>query len=148
MSQTNTKKQFQNFEVDIKIKLAALWASVTFCYLYGDYFELYIPQKTASLVSGDTLLNSPEKLFFAAFLLAIPAIMVFLSVLLNPKINRMLNLITGAFFTLIMILIGITSFESWKAFYVFYAFLESIITIIIVWTALKWPLQSENTILK
>ncbi len=148
MTQTNTKKQFQNFEVNIKIKLAALWASVTFCYLYGDYFELYIPQKTASLVSGDTLLNNPVKLFFAAFLLAIPAIMVFLSVLLNSKINRILNLITGTFFTLVMVLIGLTSFEPWRAFYVFYAFLESIITIIIVWTALKWPLQPENTLLK
>lgn len=144
MAQKDTKKQFQNFKVNIKIKLAILWASVTFCYLYGDYFELYIPQKTAGLLSGDNLLNSPEKLFFAAFLLAIPSTMVFLSVLLNPKINRMLNLILGTFFTLIMVLIGVTSFEPWRAFYVFYALLEAIITLIIVWTALKWPLQSEK----
>ncbi len=42
-------------KVNIKIKLAAFWASVTFCYLYGDYFELYTPDKVNSLISGDTI---------------------------------------------------------------------------------------------
>jgi hypothetical protein len=138
------KKQLQNFEVNIKVKLAALWTSVTLCYLYGDYFELYVPQKAASLLSGNNLLNSPKKLLFAAILLAIPATMVFLSILLKPKFNRILNMITGAFFSIIMILIGISSFEAWKAFYVFYAFLESVITIIIIWTAFKWPYVIES----
>ena len=144
MNQLETKSQLQNFEVNIKIKLAALWTSVTLFYLYGDYFELYVPQKVADLTNGNNLLNSPLKLLFAAMLLAIPASMVFLSVLLKPKFNKILNLITGIFFTIIMILIGISSFESWRAFYVVYAFLESIITALIVWTAFNWPYNIKS----
>ena len=43
----------ENQKVNIKIKLAALWVSVSLCYLYGDYFELYTPEKVNSLISGD-----------------------------------------------------------------------------------------------
>jgi hypothetical protein len=132
---TNTLK---NFEVNIKIKLAFLWRSVTLCYLYGDYFELYVPKKTAGLVSGENLLDNPVKLFIAAVLLAIPAVMVLFSILLKPKINRFLNILFGVFYTLIMVLIAFTSLTPWRSFYVFLALLESLITILIVFYAWKW----------
>lgn len=128
-----------DFDVNIKIKLALLWAAVTFCYLYGDYFELYVPQKTSGLVSGDNLLNTPVKLFLAAALLAIPALMVFLSVALKPSINRALNLLFGLFFTAIMAMIATTSLAPWRAFYAFLAIVESCLTALVVWYAWKWP---------
>ncbi len=144
MYKINTKRELQNFEVNPKIKLAFLWASVTLFYLYGDYFELYVPQKANGLINGNNLLDSPLKLLLAAILLAIPASMTFLSVLLKPRFNRILNLITGTFFTIIMILIGISSFEAWRAFYVIYAFLESIITALIIYTAFNWPFDIKS----
>lgn len=129
----------KNEEVNIKIKLAFLWAAVTLCYLYGDYFELYVPRKTEGLINGDNLLDSPMKLLFASILLAIPAVMVFLSVILKPKLNRILNILFGIFFTTIMLLIAFTSLTPWRSFYVFLALLESIITSLIVVYAWKWP---------
>lgn len=36
---------FEDVPVNIKIKLSALWTAVTLCYLYGDFFELYVPKK-------------------------------------------------------------------------------------------------------
>lgn len=130
--------------IDIKIKLAALWTSVTLCYLYGDYFELYVPQKVQGLISGDNMLDSPMKLLLAAVLLAIPAAMVFLSVLLKAGVSRWLNIVFGLFFTAIMLLIAAVSLSPWKAFYVFLALVESIITIIIVWQAWHWPREKSN----
>jgi Family of unknown function (DUF6326) len=129
----------QDFNINIKLRLAALWTSVTLCYLYGDYFELYVPEKTKGLVTGDNLLNSPLNLFLAALMLAIPAVMVFLSVALKPAVNKWLNIVFGIFFTLIMLLIAVTSLEPWRAFYVLLALVESILTSMIVWYAVKWP---------
>ncbi len=129
----------ENPKVNIKIKLAALWTSVLFCYIYGDYFELYAPGKIDSLVTGENTLDSPTKLLIASIVLAIPAIMIALSVILNPKINRILNIIFGIVFTLIMMLIAINSLTAWYSFYVFLAVLESLITILIIWYAWKWP---------
>jgi len=133
----------ENPKVNIKIKLAALWASATFCYLYGDYFELYTPDKVNSLIKGDNNLDSPAILLLASIILAIPSVMVAASIFLKPKINRILNILFGTLFTLMMVFIGIISTNEWYLFYVFLAFLESIITALIVWHAWKWPEERQ-----
>jgi len=43
-SGTNSS-DLEELKINVKIKLSALWASVTFFYIYGDYFELYVPNK-------------------------------------------------------------------------------------------------------
>ena len=137
----------ENPKVNIKIKLASLWTSVTLCYLYGDYFELYTPNKVNSLISGDNIMDSPTTLLTASIILAIPSVMVCLSIFLKPKTNRILNVIFGTIFTIMMVFIGIISTNEWYLFYTFLAFLESIITGLIVWYSWKWPkinLKNEN----
>ncbi|MEQ6167437.1 DUF6326 family protein [Ekhidna sp. MALMAid0563] len=128
-----------NPKINIKIKLSALWASLVFCFLYGDYFELYTPGKVDSLLTGNNVLDSPMTLLIASVILSIPSLMVALSVLLNAKLNRILNISFGMLFTLMMLLIGINSMTPWYEFYVFLAFLESLITIVIIWLAWNWP---------
>ncbi|HNL65376.1 MAG TPA: DUF6326 family protein [Ferruginibacter sp.] len=134
-----TPSGLEDMKLNVKIKLSALWTSVTLCYLYGDYFELYVPQKTQGLVTGANLLDTPFKLFAASVLLAIPALMVFLSVVLPPVINRRLNIFFGILFTGIMLLIAVTSLIPWRVFYVFLAVTESCLTALVVWYAWKWP---------
>lgn len=136
----------ENPKVNIKIKLASLWASVTLCYLYGDYFELYTPDKVSSLISGDTVMDNPITLLIAAIVLAIPSLMVCLSILLNSKVNRILNVVFGSIFTIMMVVIGIMSTNEWYLFYVFLAFLESILTGLIFWYAWQWPKVNSSTV--
>jgi hypothetical protein len=130
--------ELEDFKVNVRFKLSALWASVTLCYLYGDYFELYVPQKVEGLINGQNLLDSPMKLFGASVLLAIPALMVSFSIISKPLVNRWLNIIFGVFFTVIMVLIAFVSIKPWLTFYVFLAILESILTSLIVWYAWRW----------
>lgn len=132
---------FEDFKVNTKIKLSALWTSVMFCYIYGDYFSLYVPKKVEDFISGETLLDSPLKLFLAAVLMTVPALMIFASTVLKLRINRWLNIVFGIFYTAIMLLIAFTSIAPWWSFYVFLALVESILTSIIVYNAVKWPRQ-------
>ncbi|WP_409417199.1 DUF6326 family protein [Flavobacterium sp. PS2] len=134
----NTSR-FEDFKVNVRIKLSALWASVMFCYIYGDYFSLYVPNKIQGFVSGENMLDSPIKLFAATILMVIPSLMIFLSILLKPKLARLLNIIFGIIYTAIMLLIAATTLAPWWAFYVFLALVESVITVVIVWQAYKWP---------
>ncbi|WP_421807105.1 DUF6326 family protein [Flagellimonas sp.] len=129
----------ENPKINVKIKLAALWTSVTLCYLYGDYFELYTPDKVNSLISGENNLNSPMKLLIASIILSISSIMVAASIIIKPKINRILSIIFGSLFTIMMAIIGFFLTHEWYLFYVFLAFLESVLTALIVWYAWKWP---------
>ncbi|WP_255365500.1 DUF6326 family protein [Bizionia algoritergicola] len=123
----------------MKLKLAALWASVTFCYLYGDYFELYTPGKIDSLLTGKNILDSPISLLIASIILAIPSIMVLGSHILKPKLNRILNFLFGSIFTLMLLFIAVNSLTAMNSFYVFFAILESIITSLIIWYYWSWP---------
>ena len=134
----------KDFEINIKIKLAALWVSVTFCYIYGDYFELYTPDKVEGLISGDNGLDSPMKLFIASLVMAVPSLMIFLSLVLKPLINKWLNIIFGLLYTAMMILIAVGSITPWYTFYVFLAIVEAILTITIVCYAVKWPKQTTT----
>jgi len=130
--------------INVKLKLSALWASVMFCYIYGDYFELYVPEKVDGLLTGENMLDSPIKLFIASVVLVIPTLMICLSILLKASVSRVLNIIFGTLFTLMMLLIAINSITPWYGFYVFLAMTESIITMLIVLYAWKWPRVEEN----
>ena len=143
-SNKTNRNDFEDIKVNIKIKLSALWTSVTLCYLYGDYFELYVPQKTQGLVNGLNMLDNPIKLFAASILLAVPALMVFLSLILKSTINRRLNIVLGIFYTALMVLIALTSITPWRAFYVFLAIVESCTTALIVCYAWKWAKNKET----
>lgn len=129
----------QDPPVHVKYKLAALWASATLCYLYGDYFDLYVPGTVEGLLRGKNNLNSPTALLAAATLLLMPAAMVSLSLLLRAPANRRLNLIVGVFFTIFVGLVGVNSLQLWRTFYVLYAVVEVCLTVSIVWLAWRWP---------
>ncbi|GAA4276553.1 DUF6326 family protein [Aquimarina mytili] len=134
---------FENPKINIRIKLAALWTSLMFFYIYGDYFELYVPNKVDSLLKGTELLDTPTKLFLASVSLAIPAAMISVNIFLKPKICRLLNIVFGILLTIIVILVGSYSLTDWYSFYAFYAALEAIITLIIVKLAWNWPKELD-----
>ncbi len=129
----------ENPKINIRIKLAFLWATLIGLYIYGDYFELYVPGKVNDLSNDVAILDSPTKLLAAAMMLASACFMIALSILAKPKISRTLNLFFGGFFTILVLLVGISSISTWYTYYVIYSGLEAIITITIVITAWKWP---------
>lgn len=135
----------QDTKIDIKFKLSALWVSVMFCYIYGDYFNLYPPGQVEDFLKGKTMLDNPMKLFAASILMTIPSVMIFLSLLLKPSVSRLLNIIFGGVYTAIMVLIALTSRGVWATFYIYLAIVESLITATIVWHALNWPKQTADS---
>lgn len=128
----------ENYKVNIRIRLSALWTAVMFCYIYGDYFELYVPKKVQGLLEGQNMLDTPLKLLTATVILTIPALMIFLSLMLSPKWTKWLNFGIGIFFTIFTLLVGVSSISEWRMFYVFLSIIESLITLIIVIQSWKW----------
>lgn len=127
--------------VNVKVKLALLWVALMFLYIYNDIFSMYQPGHVADLFEGhlDGVQFTQTLLFGAALLMALPSFMVLLSLILKAKVNRLVNVVVGAFH--ILILIG-TQFvgegETWFYWRV-NELLEAIFLVIIIWTAWKWP---------
>jgi Family of unknown function (DUF6326) len=132
------RKDLEDFSVNIRFKLSALWTAIMFCYIYGDYFELYVPKKVDSLLTGQNNLDSPMKLFIATIVLTIPSMMIFLSLMLKPKLTKWLNIGVAIFLGLFTLMVGIASISEWRTFYVFLAFLETFLTIVVALMAWNW----------
>lgn len=134
------RSALEDLRVQVRLKLSALWASLMLCYIYGDYFGLYKPGKLQDMLQGQMGPLGPTTqgvLLGTAILMAIPAVMVFLSLVLTPGVNRWVNIVLGLVYTLIML---ITMPGAW-AFYIFLGIVEVVLSLLIVWNAWKWPKQ-------
>jgi hypothetical protein len=133
----------EDTRIPVQIKLSALWASVMFCYIYADYFGLYVPGSLQSMMRGQMGPLGPTTqgvLLGTSLMLAIPAVMIFLSVALKPNLNRWLNIVFGVVYTAIIL---ITMWD-W-AFYIFYGVIEITLTGLVVWYAWTWPRRDNLT---
>ncbi len=110
-----------------------------FFYAYGDYFELYQPGKLQGMLAGIVPFGriSQSVLLGMSAIMLIPSLMPFLSFVLPPKVNRLLNIAFGALYTVVMVL---AIRGAWH-FYLLYGLIEIGLTLLIVWYAWTWPKQ-------
>jgi hypothetical protein len=130
--------QLRTFEIPTPLKLSAAWAATVLCYIYCDYFALYVPGKVEGILGGAGPFGpvSEWTLLGAGILLIVPSVMTFLSVALPARFSRLLNLVFGVVYTLIM---GLLLFIADWYFYRIFAAVEVALTASIFWIALKWP---------
>ena len=135
-------KNLQDMKVNVKIKLAALWASLMFIYIYVDFYSLYKPGVIEDILKGIVWQFEITQgwAMGAMVLMAIPALMIFLSVLLNAKLNRWINIIVGILY--IIVAVGNVIGETWF-YYIFGTVIEFVILFLVVWFAWKWPTTED-----
>ena len=139
---TNTKTVmiFEDVKVNVKLKIAGLWASILFLFIYVDYFGLFIPGVMEKIIEGEVAHTGIQvtQVFLLAviILMTIPSLMIFLSLVLKAKANRLTNIIIGIF-NIVVVTAGLIG-ESW-IFYIFATVVEIVLLSLIVWFAWKWP---------
>ena len=133
----------EDFKAPTNIKIALLWASVMFLYIYNDYFSMYTPGTIDGMAKGSLGpmgRASDAVLTGLSIMLAIPATMIFLSAALRPTVSRGLNVALGLAYTAIE---AMTLFGS-PLFYKVVAIAEIMLTALIVWYALRWPRRAAS----
>lgn len=135
--QSNSRRVLSDPPLPLRLKLSALWASLTFCYLYGDYFGLYRPGKLQHMLDGAGPMgpSSQGSLLFVALLLAVPGLMVFLSLALPARLVRWLGIGLALFYATF---VGLTMPGAWW-FYLAYSGIEIVLCLLIVVLAWRWP---------
>ncbi len=138
----NTQKSPQNaledIKINVKLKLATLWASFMFLYIYVDYFHLYMPSTLENILAGKVFVFDITQVFILIVLAlaSIPIVMIFLSVILPAKANRLTNIIVAI--VLIPYMLFNLAGEAWVHMY-FAAAVEVVLLFIIIRYAWKWP---------
>lgn len=134
----NKQKALEDFKVNVKLKLAAMWVSFMFLYIYVDYFHLYMPNKIEAILKGKVFVFEITQgfIFTALSLATIPILMIFLSVVLAARANRLTNMIVAT--VLIPYMLFNLAGEAWIHM-IFAAALEVVLLCLIIRYAWKWP---------
>lgn len=134
----DTQNTFEDIKVNVNLKLAALWASLMFIIIYLDYFHLYMPGSLNDMIAGKVFVFDISQGFLLAALtmVATPAIMIYLSVVLPANVNRWANIIIAAI-NIPLILFNLAG-EAWIHMVVG-AVVQIILLCLIIRYAWKWP---------
>lgn len=129
--------ELQDGKVGTRLKLASLWVSLMFVYVYADFLHFYQPGDLQSALDGfmGPFPVTQTALLMAAVLMAIPAAMVFLTLAMKAAVSRWANVVFGILYTAVNIsnVIG----ETWY-FYWFLVLIEIAMTLLIVFYAWTW----------
>ena len=125
---------------DTKERLSLLWIFALLNYLYADVVALY------AIVGSRNPFEPlpPWALMGSAVLMEIPIAMILASRLLPFRANRLANIIAGCIVTLVNgFLTFVPPLAGWgrpPAFpeYLFFATIETVCTVVIVWQAWTW----------
>jgi hypothetical protein len=133
----------EDIKVNSKIKLSGLWVSMMLLYVYADILSLFRPGQVQEMLEGrmGPFPATQGSLLTAAILMIIPALMVFLSLALDAKANRNVNIFFGVLYALVNIsnLLG----ETW-VYYLAFGVVEIVLALLIIWHAWKWPKEQTG----
>ena len=123
----------------VQAKLAAAWTSFMFLYIYVDYFALYKPGVIDDILGGAVFEFDISQTLLTAFLtlVAIPILMVMLSMMLPARANRTINLVVASLYIPVSMFNAVG--ESWTYFYGLSIGLEVLLLAFILRSAWTWP---------
>jgi len=133
-------KKFPNIGLfnNQKIVLSTLWVFVLMNMIYADILNTLKPGYLNELAHvGENI--SGETVLLFAFLMEIPIVMILLSRILNRKSNRIANFISTPISILWVIIPSIVmSNGNTPLSYIFFATIETLTMIFIIWYTWKW----------
>jgi len=140
-TRTTTPKQLDNPPIPVRVKLAAAWTSLMFLVIYIDYYHLYQPGEI-DLIRGGVIFEfdiTPTLMTIFFAVIAIPALMILLSMTLPARVNRTTNLVVGLLYIPVMVFNVAGASSSWYVYYAVTIGVEVLILAFILRSAWTWP---------
>ena len=134
-------RKFTSLINNHQIVLSTLWVFVLMNMVYADILGTLKPTYLSDLESIGQSISGKTVLFFA-FLMEIPISMILFSRILSRKKNRIANFIAAPLSILWVIVPSIVmSDSSTPLSYVFFATIETISMLFILWYSWKWKMD-------
>ncbi len=139
---TNTPNLLDSQVVPVQAKLAAAWTSFMFLYIYVDFFHLFTPGVIDNLRAGTVGLDydiSPTLLTVMLASVAIPALMVMLSMTLPVRVNRTTNLVVASLYIPYSVFNAVGETWDWAFFFGLSIGIEVLLLAFILRSVWTWP---------
>ncbi len=134
-----TTTALEDPRIPVRVKLAAAWTSFMFLYVYVDILAFFKPGVIDGIEGGTVWEFDISQTLFTVFLvlMAIPILMVVLSMTLPARASRVTNLVVAS------VQVPFAAFnavgESWRFFYGLGVALELIVLALVLRYAWTWP---------
>ncbi len=125
---------------DMKVTLSTLWIFAILNYIYADVFTAMDPA-----ASGGSIRKSHGMMLGAAILMETAMVMVPLSRFLKYQANRWTNIVTGIIHTAAVILSLFVGGKATPSYYLVFASVEVVSTLLIIGCAWKWSPGPSGT---
>ncbi|MFI6385876.1 DUF6326 family protein [Nonomuraea sp. NPDC050547] len=137
---TKAPNLLANPPVPVQVKLAAAWTSFMFLYIYVDYFHLYKPGTVDNIRAGVVFEFDISPTLLTAMLasVAIPAVMVMLSMTLPARVNRATNLVVASLYIPYSVFNAVGESWDWALFYGLSIGIEVLLLAFILRSAWTW----------
>ena len=138
-----SRSTLEELRMPVQAKLAAAWTSFMFLYIYVDYLALYKPGFLDDLLSGivHEFDLGPTFVAMALTLMAVPILMIVLSVTLPARVNRIVNLVVATLYIPVTVFNAAGEPWSYAYFYGFSIGLELLLLAYILRSSWTWPLR-------
>ena len=139
-----SQSTLEDLRMPVQAKLAAAWTSFMFLYIYVDYFALYKPGFIDDILAGVVFEFQISQTLLTVFLalLAVPILMIVLSVILPARANRVINLAVASVYVPVSAFNAVG--ESWTVFYGLSIGLEVLLLAFILRYAWTWPRRTAS----
>jgi len=136
-----TTTALEDLRIPVQAKLAAAWTSLMFLVIYIDYFHLYQPGEIDDIRGGVifefAISGTLMSIFFA--IIAIPALMIVLSMTLPARVNRATNLVVASLYIPAVGMNFLGSLPDYAFYYALTIGVEVLILAFILRSAWTWP---------
>lgn len=133
-------KQYQDTRVEVKLVLTAMWTAMLFVFAYVDIFGFYRTDVLRAALHGKVASTSvtvnQQFLVLTLGYILVPALMVVLALVLQPRANRFLNTIVSLGY---LASIAASCIGEEHVYFLLGSAVEAVLLLAIARSAWRWP---------
>jgi hypothetical protein len=137
----STTSEYQDYSVSPRIKISALWTAMLFIFVCVDLFSLYRNDVRADIEAGKIAAFSIGQGYLLGVMIyvLVPSLMVFLSLVLAPRVTRMANIVVAVVYA---VTVAGSAVGEWN-YFILGSLAEAVLLAGVVYYAWTWPKAGE-----
>jgi hypothetical protein len=132
---------FEDAQVGVRIKISAVWVAVMLLFAYGDIFGFFAPGRIREVMSGEVsgIKITQTFLFAISVYIAVASVMVVLSLVLAPRVDRWVNIVLPVLYIISIVASAIGE----DTYFVFLSLAEVALLLLLIRYAWTWPRRGD-----
>lgn len=137
----STTTDYQDFWINPRIKIAALWTAMLFVFVYVDLFSLYRADVRADIEAGKIAAFTIGQGYLLAVTIyvLVPSLMVFLSLAMPVRATRMTNIVLAVLYA---VTVAGSAIGEWN-YFILGSIAEAALLAGVVYYAWTWPKATD-----